>query len=108
MTTSAYQTTLSISIGINRSRIKFSHFSRCLCFKKVGLDIFFQSVKTKMKLLVFACILGFFAGGVTSISSDVGAFMKHLEVIPDVISEAPKDFLTVSTLEMHCIHNGTE
>lgn len=61
---------------------------------KVGWKVL--SVGKMLKLLVLSCVLAICSLG-GSASSDVAAFMKHLEVIPDVISEAPKDFLTVST-----------
>lgn len=48
-----------------------------------------------MRFLVFSSMLVALIG--VSTSADVASFLKHLEVIPDVISEAPKEFLTVST-----------
>lgn len=69
-------------------------------FQQSWLESFVSRIKKdmeeNMKLVVFSCVLAVFTVG-ASASSDVASFMKHLEVIPDVINEAPKDFLTVST-----------
>lgn len=46
--------------------------------------------------VVFAlCLLGLAVGAVKAEDSEITKFMKHLEVIPDVIDEGPKHFLKV-------------
>ncbi|KAL5285482.1 PEBP1.2 family protein [Megaselia abdita] len=61
-----------------------------------------------MKLLVvLSCLLVVLSNGVSA-SSDVAAFMKHLEVIPDVIDEGPKDFLTVTYDKIFKADKGVE
>lgn len=47
------------------------------------------------KVIFLLCLLGWASQTIEAQDSEITKFMKHLEVIPDVIDDGPKYFLEV-------------